>query len=356
MSCQLPRSSGMSEHLQGAGKTRAPREIAEGVELRQRYEEDLYHVRGVLGWTALLGFLTILALLPYLAPGYFLFTASLIAAHTVIAVGLNLLIGYTGQISLGHAGFVAIGAYTAGILAARIGAPWPVALLGAGAVAAGFGFLVGVPALRLTGPYLTIATLGFGIAVNQVLTNWEGLSGGRAGLFLPKLSIAGTRLHDHHIYYLFAAVAALLVWGALNLIRSHIGRAFVAIRDSDIAAEVMGVNLTIYKTLAFAVSAFYAGIGGAMVGYLLGFLEPQMFTVFESIYYFSMIVVGGLGTIPGSALGAAVLTILPQQLSGLKQYLPLAYGAAIIAVMALDPRGLYGRWLKIKLWFKTWPF
>jgi len=326
------------------------------VELRQRYEEDLYHVRGALGWTALLGFLGVLALLPYLAPRYFLFTASLIAAHVVIAVGLNLLVGYTGQISLGHAGFVSIGAYTAGILAARLGVPWPMALLGAGMVAAGFGFLVGVPALRLTGPYLTIATLGFGIAVNQVLTNWEGLSGGRGGLFPPKLAIAGTRLRDAHIYYLMAALAALLVWGAVNLVRSHIGRAFVAIRDSDIAAEVMGVNLTIYKTLAFAVSAFYAGIGGAMLAYLLGFLEPQLFTLFESIYYFSMIVVGGLGTIPGSILGAALLTLLPQQLAGLKQYLPIVYGATIILVMAVEPLGLYGRWLRIKRWFKTWPF
>lgn len=326
------------------------------MELRQRYEEDLYLVRGALGWTALLAFAALLVLLPYLAPGYFLYTASLIAAHVVIAVGLNLLVGYTGQISLGHAGFVALGAYTAGILAARLHLPWPVAMAAGGVVAAFFGFLVGIPALRLTGPYLTIATLGFGIAVNQVLTNWDALSGGRSGLFLPKLAVAGVRLRDHHIYYLFAALAAALVWVAFNLARSHIGRAFVAIRDSDIAAEVMGVNLTVYKTLAFAVSAFYAGIGGAMLAYLLGFLEPQMFTLFESIYYFSMIVVGGLGTIPGSILGAVVLTILPQQLAGLKQYLPLVYGATIVFVMAVEPWGLYGRWLKVKLWFKTWPF
>jgi len=326
------------------------------VELRQRYEEDLYHVRGALGWTALLGSLAALALLPVLTPGYFLYTASLIAAHAVIAIGLNLLVGYTGQISLGHAGFVGIGAYTAGILAARLGVPWPAALVGGGMVAAGFGFLVGIPALRLTGPYLTIATLGFGIAVNQVLTNWEWLSAGRAGLFLPKLTLAGTRLPDRAIYYLYVIVTLLLIWGAANLVRSHVGRAFVAIRDSDIAAEVMGVNLTVYKTLAFAVSAFYAGIGGAMLAYLLGFLEPQMFTLFESIYYFSMIVVGGLSTIPGAVLGAALLTILPQQLAGLKQYLPLVYGATIVFVMAVDPLGLYGRWLKIKLWFKTWPF
>lgn len=326
------------------------------MELRQRYEEDLYLVRGTLGWTALGLFLAVLALLPYLAPGYFLYTASLIAAHAVIAVGLNLLVGYTGQISLGHAGFVAVGAYAAGLLAIRAGVPWPLAMVGGGLVAAVFGFLVGIPALRLTGPYLTIATLGFGIAVNQVLTNWEALSGGRTGLFLPKLAVAGVRLQDHHIYYVFGALAALLIWIAFNLVRSHVGRAFVAIRDSDIAAEVMGVNLTVYKTLAFAVSAFYAGVGGAMIAFLLGFLEPQLFTLFESIYYFSMIVVGGLGTIPGAVLGAALLTVLPQQLAGLRQYLPLVYGATIVFVMAVEPWGLYGRWLKIKLWFKTWPF
>jgi branched-chain amino acid transport system permease protein len=326
------------------------------VELRQRYEEDLYLVRGALGWAALLALAAVLAALPYLAPRYFLYTASLIAAHVVIAVGLNLLVGYTGQISLGHAGFVALGAYAAGILAARLGVPWAAAMAGGGLVAAVFGFLVGIPALRLTGPYLTIATLGFGIAVNQVLTNWDALSGGRSGLFLPKLALAGTRLADHQIYYLFAGIAAAAIWVAVNLARSHIGRAFVAIRDSDIAAEVMGVNLTVYKTLAFAVSAFYAGIGGAMLAFLLGFLEPQLFTLFESVYYFSMIVVGGLGTMPGPVLGAALLTILPQQLAGLKQYLPLVYGATIVFVMAVEPWGLYGRWLKIKLWFKTWPF
>ncbi|HXF81279.1 MAG TPA: branched-chain amino acid ABC transporter permease [bacterium] len=326
------------------------------MELRQRYEEDLSLVRGALGWTALLALAAALAALPSLAPAYFRYTAALIAGHVVIAVGLNLLVGYTGQISLGHAGFVAVGAYAAGILAARLQVPWPVAMAGGGAIAAAFGFLVGLPALRLSGPYLTIATLGFGIAVNQVLTNWDALSGGRSGLFLPKLTAAGARLADQHIYYLFALLAAGTVWVMANLARSHVGRAFVAIRDSDIAAEAMGVNLTVYKTTAFALSAFFAGLGGAMLAFLLGFLEPQLFTLFESVYYFSMIVVGGLGTVAGPVLGAALLTILPQELAGLKQYQPLVYGATIIFVMAVEPWGLYGRWVKIKLWFKTWPF
>jgi len=336
-----------------------------GVELKERYEEDLFLVRGALAWTALLTLCVGLLVLPYVVRNYVLFTFSLIAVNAVIAVGLNLLVGYTGQISLGHAGFVAIGAYTAGLVtaklpwpepAATLGLSWIAALIAAGVVAAIFGFLVGLPALRLTGPYLTIATLGFGIAVHQVLTNWDRLSGGRTGLFLPRLFLGPWRLDDRQLYYLTVVVAGLLIWVASNLARSHVGRAFVAIRDSDIAAEVMGVNLTRYKTLAFAVSAAYAGIGGAMLAFILRYLEPQLFTLFESIYYFSMIVIGGLGTIPGSVLGAAVLTVLPQQLAGLREWLPVVYGATIIFVMAVEPRGLYGRWMRIKLWFKTWPF
>lgn len=335
------------------------------MELRERYEEDLFLVRGALAWTALIAFFAVLLLLPRTAPGYLLFTLSLIAVNSIIAVGLNLLVGYTGQISLGHAGFVAIGAYTAGLVMTKVpwpeplmawGVSWLAALVAAGLVAAAFGFLVGLPALRLTGPYLTIATLGFGIAIHQVLTNWDRLSGGRTGLFLPKLLFGPWRLGERQLYYVAIILAGLLVWVAFNLVRSHVGRAFVAIRDSDIAAEVMGVNLTVYKTLAFAVSAAYAGIGGAMLAFILGYLEPQLFTLFESIYYFSMIVIGGLGTVPGSILGAALLTVLPQQLAALKQWLPLVYGGTIMLVMAVEPRGLYGRWMKIKLWFKAWPF
>ncbi len=326
------------------------------MELRERYEEDLLLVRGVAGWSSLIALLAFLFVLPRLVPSYLLFTLTLVAINAVIAVGLNLLVGYAGQISLGHAGFVAIGAYTAGLLTARIHIPWVGALLGAGLVAAAFGFLVGLPALRLTGPYLTIATLGFGIAVHQVLTNWEGLSGGRMGLFVPKLALGPRRLGDRDLYYVALVVAIILIWVAFNLVRSHVGRAFVAIRDSDIAAEVVGVNLTTYKTLAFAVSAFYAGIGGALLAVRAGYLEPQLFTLFESIYFFSMIVIGGLGTIPGAILGAAVLTVLPQQLARLQQWLPLVYGATIIFVMVVEPSGLYGRWIKIKRWFKTWPF
>ncbi|MBI4276834.1 MAG: branched-chain amino acid ABC transporter permease [Armatimonadetes bacterium] len=326
------------------------------MQLRERYEEDLWLVHGVPGWVAAVGAALLLLLFPLLAPRYMVYVATLAAIHGIIAVGLNLLVGSAGLISLGHAGFVAIGAYAGGLLAVKAGVPFFLALPAAGVIAAAFGFLVGLPALRLTGPYLTVATLGFGIAVHQVLTNWEALSGGRTGLQIPRPALGPWRLgSDAALYYVAVATAVVLVWVAYNLARSHVGRALVAVRDSDIAAEVMGVSLTVYKTLAFAVSAFYAGVAGLLMGYLLGFLEPQMFTLLESIYYFSIIVVGGLGTVPGSLLGAGVMTLLPQALSGLREWLPIVYGVAIIAIMAIEPQGLYGRWLRAKLWFKTWP-
>ncbi len=325
------------------------------MELRERYEDDLALVRGGWGWAGLLAGLAALAALPAVLPGYAVFTASLVAVHAVVALGLNLLVGYTGQISLGQAGFVAIGAYATVLLVIRAHLPWPAALVAGGVAAAAFGVLVGIPALRLSGPYLTVATLGFGVAVHQVLTNWEALSGGRTGLFVPPLALGPRRLQAADLYYLAVAVAVLLTWVARNLTRSHVGRAFVAIRDSDIAAEAMGVDLALYRTLAFALCALYAGIGGGLLALLLGYLEPQLFTLYDSIYYFSMIVVGGLGTIPGSLLGAALLTVLPRQLAGLRAWLPVLYGGVIVLVMAVEPLGLYGRWLRIRRWWSTWP-
>ncbi|KRT77534.1 MAG: amino acid/amide ABC transporter membrane protein 2, HAAT family [Armatimonadetes bacterium CSP1-3] len=325
-------------------------------DLRERYEQDLALVRGAAAWLALAAALIGLAVFPWYAPSYLVFTAILVSVNAIVALGLNLLTGYTGQISLGHAGFVAIGAYTSGLLMSKLGVTWWLAWPAAGIVAAAFGFLVGLPALRLTGPYLVIATLGFGIAVHQVLTNWEALSGGRMGLPVPQVTFGPAGLTaEQRLYYLAVGGAVLLTWVAFNLTRSHVGRAFVAIRDSDIAAEVVGVNLTRYKTLAFAVSAFYAGIAGALFGQALRHIEPQSFTLVESIFYFAMIVIGGLASIPGALIGAVVLTVLPQQLTLLREWVPLIFGSAIILMMVVEPKGLYGRWLRVKLYFRTWP-
>ncbi|MCS7234664.1 MAG: branched-chain amino acid ABC transporter permease [Armatimonadota bacterium] len=326
------------------------------MELRTSYAQDL---RLISGWTGWLGFALVacaLVLLPVAAPRYVLYVATLAAVHAVVAVGLNLLVGYTGQISLGHAGFFAVGAYTHGLVLTRLGFGFLPGLVCAAAASALFGYAVGLPALRLSGPYLAVATLAFGLAVHQVLVNWEALSGGRSGLFLPDVHLAGFSLKDERaLYVTVLAVACLLVWVAVRLTRSYVGRAFVAIRDSDVAAELSGVNLTRYKTLAFALSALYAGVAGALMGHVLGFLEPQLFTLFESVYFFSMVVVGGLASVSGSILGAVLLTLLPQALSGLGQAVNLLYGAAVILILRFEPGGLAARWMKIQRYWRSWP-
>src|SRR5688572_1568896 len=270
-------------------------------------------------------------------------------------MGQNLLIGYTGQISFGQAGFLAIGAFTFGHL--RIwGAPFLVALLGAGLLAAVAGVLVGFPSLRLKGPYLSIATLGFGVAVYQVFVNYETLSGGRSGLAIAKLTPMFGLSKVRWEYYVYVLLLAMFTLATYNLISSYVGRAFVAIRDADIAAEVNGVNLTRYKLLAFGLSSFYTGVHGGLYAQVLGHIEPQIFNVLESITLFVAVIVGGLASIEGSILGAAFVLIVPKVFSDFREMVPVVYGVAILLVLIFEPLGLFGRWLKTRLYFQLWPF
>jgi branched-chain amino acid transport system permease protein len=270
-------------------------------------------------------------------------------------MGQNILIGYTGQISFGQAGFLAIGAYTFGHLK-LLGVPFLLALLGAGITAGLAGVLVGFPSLRLKGPYLAIATLGFGIAVYQIFANSELLSGGRSGLAVPKLEPAFGLSREVYVYYIYLGLLLVFTVAAYNLISSYVGRAFVAIRDSDIAAEVMGVNLARYKLLAFAVSSFYTGVHGGLFAQFLGHLEPQTFNVAESLTLFVAVIVGGLASIEGSILGATFVILVPTLLSEYRWFVPVLFGATILVVLIFEPLGLAGRWLKTRLYFGLWPF
>lgn len=327
-----------------------------GQALVRRYDREFALVHGSAGWAATAVLAAALMLAPAYLGSYFLYVGSLVGINVITAVGLNILVGFTGQMSLGQAGFVAIGAYGTALLTLRASVPFPVALAGGAAVAAAFGWALGLPALRLKGPYLAIATMGFGIAVQQVLTNWEAVSGGRTGLMVPPPRVGPWVLaSDAARYELVLACAALLTLAAYNIGRSYVGRAMIAVRDSDLAAQMSGVNLTRYKTLAFGVSAFYAGTAGGLSAAVLGYLEPNMFTFLDSIYYLGMVVVGGLGTVPGPVVGAAIMTALPQLASRAREYLPIVYGAVLLVIMALEPTGIYGRWLKVKRYFKTWP-
>lgn len=356
------------------------------MDMKRAYYEDieLFKSGTILFWAIVL--LVALFTLPLLSTNYYLYLFNLIMVHVILAVGLNILVGSTGQISLGHAGFFAIGAYATVLLMTKLGVPFFPALIIAAFIAALFGFILGLPALRLEGPYLTIATLAFGLAIMHIIGHTE-IFGGRSGLRAPALNIGIPQLGwnwvlqtDVSKYYLVLIITILMVLGAINILKTKVGRAFVAIRDSDIAAEVIGINLTIYKTLSFAVSAFYAGIAGGLFAFVLGFFDPITFNMFLSIYFLVMIVVGGLGSIMGSITGAAFITYLMYALfknvkdipyigdflvaisqrwlsiTGMDNLSAIALGLVMIGIMIFEPMGIFGVWIRVKKYWKTWPF
>ena len=325
------------------------------MDLVESYRDDLRFARKPITWVLLGVLLAALLALPWYAHSSWVVRLTVIALYAIGVMGQNILIGYTGQISFGQAGFLAIGAYTFGHLK-LLGVPFLLALLGAGITAGLAGVLVGFPSLRLKGPYLAIATLGFGIAVYQIFANSEFLSGGRSGLAVPKLEPAFGLSREVYVYYIYLGLLLAFTVAAYNLISSYVGRAFVAIRDSDIAAEVMGVNLARYKLLAFAVSSFYTGVHGGLFAQFLGHLEPQTFNVAESLTLFVAVIVGGLASVEGSILGATFVILVPTLLSEYRWFVPVLFGATILVVLIFEPLGLAGRWLKTRLYFGLWPF
>ncbi len=325
------------------------------MDLIESYKEELQLIRKP--WTRVWvgAFVLCLLLLPWFAPEHVIYIATLIFVYSIGVQGQNLLIGYTGQISFGQAGFLAIGAFTFGHMN-QWGIPWPLGVLAAGAAAGAFGILVGFPSLRLKGPYLAIVTMGFGIAVYQIFVNSEVLSGGRMGLTINQLTPLFDMSDVTFNYYFNFLIALAFTLLSYNIISSYMGRAFIAIRDNDIAAEVLGVNLTRYKLLSFAISSFYTGVQGALYGLLLGYLEPNMFTFMEAITLFVAVIIGGLASIEGSIMGAAFVILVPQVFSEYREMVPVVFGTTILLVLIFEPLGLNGRWLKMRLYFRNWPF
>ncbi|MCK7542761.1 MULTISPECIES: branched-chain amino acid ABC transporter permease [Marinobacter] len=330
------------------------------------YNQDirLFKDRITMGWYLALG--VVLLVLPLLLGEYYLSQASFVLIYAIVGLGLMLLSGFTGQISLGHAAFLAVGAYTEAVLSAR-GVPFVVSLPMAMAVSAAAGFVVGLPALRLKGIYLAIATLAFGFIVEVTLQQWESVTGGSMGLLLEPVTLLGVTLDSESgFYYLALGLTGLTLLILKNLLRSPTGRAFVAIRDSEISARSMGIGLARYKTLAFVISAAITGLAGALYAHKLQFISPEQFGVFVSIELLMIIVIGGMGSLHGAFLGALFMTMLPEFIAILREYLPssLAYqpglqptifGAILILFVLLEPAGLYGRWVKIRTWFQLFP-
>jgi branched-chain amino acid transport system permease protein len=336
------------------------------LDIKTDYFEDIkiFKETSTLVW-----FLLVMALLlfaPIFVGDYVVYMLSLTAIYTIVSLGLNLLSGFAGQISLGHAAFMAVGAYSSAYLTVKLGLPFWFALPASGVLTSVSGILIGIPALRLRGLYLAIATMAFSFIVEEVVLNWESVTNGANGIKLSPPSIGPLVLDtDRRVYYFILAITLAMFWAAKNITRSSLGRAFIAIRDSETAAETMGVNLSIYKTIAFIISAFYTGIAGSLFAHFLKYISPSNFTLFDSIGFIIMILVGGTGTLLGSVYGAIFITFLPEGIRVLKDLFPffvvetglqgLVYGLILLLFILFEPTGIYGRWLKIKRYWKTFP-
>ena len=308
-----------------------------------------------------------LLLAPWLFAEYWLAQLTFVMIYSIAGLGLMLLAGFTGLFSLGHAAFLGVGAYTQAVMA-NAGVPFPIALLGAAALSAAVGFVVGLPALRVKGIYLGMATLSFGFIVEEVMARWESVTGGNAGMHIKPPNMFGWVLNTGtEFYFLCLVITVIATLGILNLLRSPTGRAFVAIRDSEISAQSMGIHLAHYKTLSFAISAALAGVAGALYAHKLQFISPEQFNILQSIDLLLMIVIGGLGSVHGAFLGAIFLITMPQLIAMVKDYLPaaigqapglqgLVYGVVLVAFVLFEPMGLYGRWLKVRTYLQLFPF
>lgn len=287
--------------------------------------------------------LVLLLAIPRFASGYATYLLNLVGVFSLVAIGLNLLTGYSGQISLGHSAFFAIGAYATALLTQKAGFPFWLALPAAGVLTMSVGALIALPALRLKNLYLAIATLGFAIVTQKLIFEWRGLTGGGGGLEVPPPRLGAWALtRGDHMYYLIIAVLALGTWAASNLVRHRTGRAMIMLRESEVAAGCLGIGVARHKVIAFALSAFYTAIGGGLYCLLVRYINPESFSTGLSIMFLAMIVIGGLGTIPGSIVGATFYVLLPELFRGIKDAPGLIFGLSLVLVMVLMPQGLWG--------------
>lgn len=275
-----------------------------------------------------------------LVNNYFYDVAILVGLNAIVCVGLNLLIGYAGQISLGHAGFFGLGAYGSALLVSRYGVPPLAALAAATAGVALMAWVVGRPILRLKGHYLAMATLGLGIIVSIVIANEDRITGGPDGMPVPPLTVFGWALQGEQVWYWVVGACLLLaVWLALNLIESPTGRALRALHTSEVAAEVVGIDSARQKLKVFVISAVFAAIAGGLTAFYTGFITPSKASFMHSVELVTMVVFGGMASTFGAVVGAAVLTILPQALTVVKEYEMMVLGAIMMATMIFFPRG-----------------
>jgi branched-chain amino acid transport system permease protein len=337
------------------------------------YAEDMAIVRTKTQWTLMAAFLVLLVAAPLFLGNFWLNKINLIGITLIAATGLNILVGYCGQLSIGQVGFMAVGAYTSAILSSKLSLPFPVSFLCAGLMAGGIGLVFGIPSVRIKGFYLAITSIAAQFIIVWVISKWTTLTGGVNGLTVPDATIGGFVFDSQlKFYYLIIGVAAICIFLAKNIARTKLGRAFIAIRDNDLAAEVMGVNLFYYKLLAFFIGCFMAGIAGSLLAHWSVSISPDNFSFTESILYVGMIIIGGLGTTLGPILGVVLIRLLqvgvtqatpwlqssfPGMPSGFATGItPMVFGLIMVLFLIFEPRGLAHRWNLFKASYRLWPF
>ncbi len=355
------------------------------------YNQDIKLLKHSGYWWSYGVLLALLAAAPFMLSDYYVTQLVFVFIYAIVGVALMVLTGYTGQGSLGHAAFLAIGAYTAAFMQ-KHGVPFVVYFPLAAVITGAVGALVAFPALRLTGIYLVIATIAFGFIVEEIAARWEYVTNGNDGLRVKTIDVFGVLLSRDGpgFYFLCLIVLVLMILLALNLLRAPTGRAFMAIRDSETAAKSMGVNLAVYKVKAFAVSAGITGLAGVLYAHALTFISPEMFTLVLSLEFIMVIIIGGVIGLHGAVLGAIFIVMVDPLLTLLKDDVPpmlgrlahglglgdaaagkfseavanfagaaglkgAIYGLLIIFFIIFEPYGLYGRWLKVKLYFQLFP-
>jgi branched-chain amino acid transport system permease protein len=327
-------------------------------------------------WTVAALALIFVVIVPLTLHDYYLSILNLIFIAVVGALGLNILVGYTGQISLGHGAFMSVGAYTAANLAVKLGLPFWLTLPAGGLMAAAIGVMVGIPSLRIKGLYLAIATLAGQLIIEWTINHVPAISGGaQASIEVDRPDLFGFVLNTQgRLYYFLLFFAVLAIIATLNLMRSRIGRAFIAVRDQDIAAEIIGIDIFRYKLLSFAISSFFAGVCGVLYTYYFGIANYEQFQLGVSIDYLAMIIIGGLGSVLGSIFGAVFITLLPivirtlmenvgslffteSELASVVSGTRLAvFGGLIIFFLVIEPEGLNRLWRNVRSYFRVWPF
>ena len=337
------------------------------------YAQDTAIFRTKTHWVWLGVLLALLFTGPLYWGNYWLGVANLIGITIIAAIGLNILTGCCGQLSIGHAGFIAVGAYTSAILTNRFELPFLVGLISAGFSAGLVGMVFGIPSLRVKGFYLAITTIAAQFIIIWIINHWASVTGGFTGMSVPPASIGdNTFISQGSQFYLIMVVVVIVVFLAKNLARTRAGRAFVAVRDNDLAAQVMGINLFRYKLIAFFIGCFLAGIAGSLLAHWTGYLNAENFTMMDSILYIGMIIIGGLGTVVGPIFGVLFIRLVQQGITLISPIIesaqptlpagfttgigPMVFGLAIILFLILEPRGLAHRWALLRASYRLWPF